>query len=279
MTKFTLVAVVRNEAPYILDWIAHHLALGVDDFVLCVHGSSDGTAKVTRRLAAIGYAAHLKIAVRDDDPVNSALEQISDLDEIEGADWIGLINLDQYLNIHVGHGGLEDLVGRAGADIDAFELTALSFGATDGAAASERRLTETCQWREDGGGSDRATVRIARTLEALRAPEGLMQIGTDLAQVNHYGCRSIDHLAMRLSTPLYQDEAQILEDWLAQNRADVSDETIRRYDRWVKKYSRFLRADRRLRLAQKAGVEWHASRAAACREDARLNRFLSQAET
>jgi len=99
MSTFTLIAAIRNEAPYLLEWLAHHLAVGADEFVLCVYGSSDGTAKLTRRLAAMGYAAHVKIAVEDGDPNRSALAQVADLEEVRNADWVSLMQVDQFLNI------------------------------------------------------------------------------------------------------------------------------------------------------------------------------------
>jgi len=104
MSKFTCVAVIQNQAPYIVEWVAHHLSLGVTDFVLCFYGSSDRTAKVTRRLAAMGYVANVKIKVENDDPRASALEQIATLDEVTQADWIGLVDVDQFINIHQGFG-------------------------------------------------------------------------------------------------------------------------------------------------------------------------------
>lgn len=36
-----VIAIFRNEAPYLLEWIAHHMHIGVDMFFLYNHGSTD----------------------------------------------------------------------------------------------------------------------------------------------------------------------------------------------------------------------------------------------
>jgi|GEM_PF-4626022 len=277
MSKITLVAVIRNGAPYLLDWLTHHLAVGADEFVFCVHGSSDGTAKLTRRLDAMGYGAHLKITVADNDPDASALTQIAELDEIKQADWIGMLHIDQYLNIHTGYGRLNDVLGVADSSVDTVELTSLSFGADPAPNENAQRITERCQLREEADAPSGRPVRIARRLDALKTPKNLWQISPGLAQINQYTCRSIEHLAMCLSTPLYQTEDQILKAWLAQNKSEMRDETIRRYDQWYERYARFLRADRRLRMVEKSGQDWHRSRAEAAWKSEHLKELLARA--
>ena len=264
MPKIALVAVIRNQAPYLLEWMIHHLAVGADHFVLCVHGSSDGTAKVTRRLAGMGYAAHVKISVQNDDPVGSALAQIEELSEIKEADWIGLLNVDQFANSHVGHGSLAELLADADEAADAIDIPVFSFGATLEPDAITGKTTALCTERFADAGDQ--SVRFARSLGALKAPENLQAISPRAVQINQYFCKSEDHLAVLLSTPLYQAEAEILDQWEALNGSGQTDTTLRRYDHWHAKYARFLRADRRLRLGQQAGIDWHKARAILGRE-------------
>lgn len=46
MLYLTLCAIVKNEAPYLREWLAFHRAVGVERFYLYDHGSSDETAAI-----------------------------------------------------------------------------------------------------------------------------------------------------------------------------------------------------------------------------------------
>ncbi len=49
-----IAAPVREEAPYLLEWIAYHRALGVNTFLLADNGGSDGTSKLLGELQEAG---------------------------------------------------------------------------------------------------------------------------------------------------------------------------------------------------------------------------------
>lgn len=46
MTTITICAIMKNEAPYILEWIAYHKAIGIDNFVIYDNVSSDESYKM-----------------------------------------------------------------------------------------------------------------------------------------------------------------------------------------------------------------------------------------
>jgi SAM-dependent methyltransferase len=52
--KFGLVAIVRNEAPYLLQWIAHYRMLGFEQITIYDNESNDGTARILAPLARAG---------------------------------------------------------------------------------------------------------------------------------------------------------------------------------------------------------------------------------
>jgi hypothetical protein len=47
--KIGICAIFKDEAPYLLEWIAFHRMIGVDLFVLYDNGSSDGGGELIRR--------------------------------------------------------------------------------------------------------------------------------------------------------------------------------------------------------------------------------------
>ncbi|WP_372837440.1 glycosyltransferase family 2 protein, partial [Puniceibacterium confluentis] len=57
-TGTVIVACMKNEAPYILEWIAHHRAIGVDNFLIYTNDCDDGTDVILDRLQSLGVVQH-----------------------------------------------------------------------------------------------------------------------------------------------------------------------------------------------------------------------------
>lgn len=49
-----LVGTAKNEGPYILEWVAHHLEVGFTDIALYQNDSDDLTHEIMRTLAGLG---------------------------------------------------------------------------------------------------------------------------------------------------------------------------------------------------------------------------------
>ena len=58
------VLTVRNEAAFLLEWLAHHRAVGFTDFLVFSNDCEDGTDKMLDRLEEMGLLTH----VRNDGP-------------------------------------------------------------------------------------------------------------------------------------------------------------------------------------------------------------------
>lgn len=56
--KFLIVSMMKNEGPYILEWVAHHLSIGVEHFLIFSNDCDDGTDRILDRLSALGYMTH-----------------------------------------------------------------------------------------------------------------------------------------------------------------------------------------------------------------------------
>ena len=44
-----IVGCMKNEAPYIVEWVAYHRAIGVDNFLIYTNGCEDGTSQMLDR--------------------------------------------------------------------------------------------------------------------------------------------------------------------------------------------------------------------------------------
>jgi hypothetical protein len=60
MTKnqeFVIVTAMKNEGPYILEWVAHHLAIGFGHFIVVTNDCADGTDEILLALQRQGLVA------------------------------------------------------------------------------------------------------------------------------------------------------------------------------------------------------------------------------
>ena len=127
-TGNVIVGCMKNEAPYIVEWIAYHRAMGVDNFLIYTNDCSDGTDEVLGRLQEMGIIQH-----RNNDnwkgnsPQQSALNQSLKEPLIENAEWIIHIDVDEFMNVRTGNGTLDDLFAAV-PDATNFAMTWRLFG-------------------------------------------------------------------------------------------------------------------------------------------------------
>ena len=104
---------MRNEALFLVEWLAHHMALGFDRIVVFTNDCDDGTDRLIDALARGGAPVE-----RHDNPPPytagtiqaQALEQAASLPVVEKADWVLHIDADEYLNVTCGNRRLDDLL-------------------------------------------------------------------------------------------------------------------------------------------------------------------------
>lgn len=98
------ILTVRNEGAFLIDWIAHHRACGVTRFVVASNDCDDGTDAILDRLAAVtGWVAHLpNPGPWKRGPQFAALDLAATHPFVAGADWILPLDIDEYVNVHIG---------------------------------------------------------------------------------------------------------------------------------------------------------------------------------
>ncbi len=55
LPTFGIAAIIRNECPYITEWIAHHRLMGFHHFFIADNESDDGTWELLQALESLGY--------------------------------------------------------------------------------------------------------------------------------------------------------------------------------------------------------------------------------
>lgn len=110
--RICAVVCVKDEGAFLLDWLAHHRACGITDFVFASNDCSDGTDALLDRLQALGQVTHL----RNDPPYSdkgiqfTALTRAAKLPVVQSADWLVALDIDEFINVHVGDHTLPALV-------------------------------------------------------------------------------------------------------------------------------------------------------------------------
>jgi hypothetical protein len=109
--RILIVTTMKNEGPFILEWLAYHMSIGVTDFVVYTNDCTDGTDTMFDLLAAKGIVDHRDNPYREtgQKPQHAAYLAAQSTPKAEAADWIICMDVDEYINIHVGEGTLHDL--------------------------------------------------------------------------------------------------------------------------------------------------------------------------
>ena len=108
-----IVGCMKNEAPYILEWVAYHRAMGVDNFLIYTNDCSDGTSEILDRLQELGVLQHRNNDKwKGNSPQQYALNQSLKEDVIKHAEWVIHIDVDEFINVRCGNGLLSDFFDR-----------------------------------------------------------------------------------------------------------------------------------------------------------------------
>lgn len=115
--QVTAVSMMKDEGPFVLEWAAHHLALGFTDLVVYTNDCSDGTDDMLLRLEALGLCHHRRNVIAPGlRPQPSALNHAQDEPVVQGSDWVMVFDADEFLSIRYGDGTLDTLIAAAKAE-------------------------------------------------------------------------------------------------------------------------------------------------------------------
>ncbi|MBB96280.1 MAG: glycosyl transferase family 2 [Rhodobacteraceae bacterium] len=131
--RITAVTCVKNEGPFLLEWIAYNRLIGVTDFLFYSNDCTDGTDRLLDALAARGGVTHLPNPAEGRNYQMEALKDAARQDVVRDADWVWIADVDEFLNIHVGDHSIPALIEACG-DPQAISVT-FQFFANDGVDA------------------------------------------------------------------------------------------------------------------------------------------------
>ena len=141
--RVAIVTTMKNEGPFILEWIAYHRAIGVDDFLVYTNDCTDGTDELLRLLDRKGFChwrdnPYRKTKMK---PQHAALRAAGNEKVVEQASWLICMDVDEYIAIHTGDGTLAALFDAA-PEANMISLTWRLFGNSDISSFREGFVTQ-----------------------------------------------------------------------------------------------------------------------------------------
>lgn len=114
--QVTAVSMMKDEGPFLIEWIAHHLAVGFTDLLVYTNDCSDGTDDMLIRLEELGLAHHRRNDIPDGlRPQPSALNYAQEDPVVQQSDWVMVFDADEFLSIRYGDGRLDGMIAAAKA--------------------------------------------------------------------------------------------------------------------------------------------------------------------
>ena len=108
MDKLAICAIFKDEAPYLLEWLAFHRMIGVDLFVLYDNGSSDGGAELIR---ASDFARNVTLIDWPDRPGQLSAYNDFRVNHARRFGWAAFIDIDEFI-MPVAGGSIRDILMR-----------------------------------------------------------------------------------------------------------------------------------------------------------------------
>ncbi len=184
--RFLVISTMKNESPYILEWIAHNRAIGFTDFLIFTNDCEDTTDPILDRLAETGAAGatlvHQVNTVLRRGPHKSALKWAADHVLRQKATWTLIADVDEFINVRVGDGTVQGLLAALGPDTDVVSFPWKVFGSGGVEAFRDRPVTAQftrCEPVPKRGG------RKARDVKTMfRRPEAMYHLGLHRPRVS-----------------------------------------------------------------------------------------------
>lgn len=131
--KIFVATCMKDEGPFILEWVAWHRALGVTDITVFTNDCSDGTDLLLDRLDQLGYLRHLPNPA----PMQGstafqpiALNYTHHLPQMREADFFISMDVDEFLNIRPGDHSLSALFAATG-EFDVISVSEVNHGSNN----------------------------------------------------------------------------------------------------------------------------------------------------
>ena len=219
------MAIAKNEGPYILEWIAYHLAIGFSQIVIYDNESTDDTAdlliRVTRRVEKVAsvFWPSGRLHINDSPQTTAYNHAVASL----WSDWVMFLDIDEFL-VPFGDGSVQHFLARVPSEVGSVHVNWRGFGSS-GVTTSDYGLVTTtfkrcapAHWGNNShfkslGRTDlvkevfihnivtTAGTRVLSDLQDFETYGNGMsnRIVHDAIQINHYQCKTYEEFRRRMN--------------------------------------------------------------------------------
>lgn len=140
--RFIVVTPMKDEGPFVLEWVAHNKAIGADDIVVFSNDCTDGSDALLRRLHDIGAITHVdNTSERSGSPQKRAYKRFLKMRIAGDDDWVIPIDADEHINVKTGDHTLQALVDAV-PDAQMISMTWRLFGNSGVETYQDRFLSD-----------------------------------------------------------------------------------------------------------------------------------------
>jgi hypothetical protein len=295
--RFLVISTMKNESPYILEWIAHNRAIGFTDFLIFTNDCDDTTDPLLDRLQELGIVTHVVNTVLKRGPHKSALKWATDHVLRHQCEWVLVCDVDEFITLPQDD-SIQDMLDRLGPDTDVVSFPWKIFGNGGVEGFVDKPITAQftrCEAQPRRGGRQFREIKtMYRRFEAMRhiglhrprikddwqdrlvwkAPAGddlsskmnhgqkwVMNWGNSQEGgfMNHYPLRSLEAYILKKNRGRANHVGEDLgqEYWNKWNMNDARDGSLKRGVPGFAAEFEALMADRTLRRMHRRGVAWH----------------------
>ena len=166
--RITSVTPMKNEAPFLLEWVAYHRLIGVNDMIVFTNDCTDGTDRMLERLDELGELRHFtnpSFLIEGAKHHLTAIRYFNKLMRPSRSDWVVSFDADEFMCVNVGEGRLTDLFA-AKPDANVWSLSQLNFGHGGVTEYTDDLVTDQFRycWRDGAPYHADANRRGAKTL-------------------------------------------------------------------------------------------------------------------
>lgn len=139
--KHLLVTTVKDEGPFILEWVAWHRLAGFDPILVYQNGSTDLTQRSLRVMDQHGLIQYIPNDHGRSSPQIRAYTRASEHPAFTDAEWCLALDGDEFFVSHVGRGTVAELTEHIGS-ADAMLINWRNFGSAGQREMSDALVTE-----------------------------------------------------------------------------------------------------------------------------------------
>ncbi|WP_139301187.1 glycosyltransferase family 2 protein [Vannielia litorea] len=168
------VTPMKNEGPYILEWVAYHRLIGINDILIFSNDCTDGSDQLLDRLDELGYIRHYgnpSVIMNVERHHLAVIRYLNTLSRVHRADWVVSLDADEFICINTGDGTLDALI-EACAGADVISMNQLNFGCGGQGDFTDELQIDRFIWaqRYAGGKNPTGQRRGVKSLTRIGAP-------------------------------------------------------------------------------------------------------------